>query len=56
MWSELLEDYDIGNPGDLDLEESIFVGDAGGRDAGGGKPKDFSCSDRYDFNESTCVK
>jgi bifunctional polynucleotide phosphatase/kinase len=46
MWKELLEDYDI-DPADLDLEHSIFVGDAGGRSAGGGKPKDFSCSDRY---------
>lgn len=48
MWKELLEDHDIHLPGDLDLEHSIFVGDAGGRQAGGGKPKDFSCSDRYD--------
>jgi bifunctional polynucleotide phosphatase/kinase len=47
MWKELLEDYDIHLPGDLDLEQSIFVGDAGGRQVGGGKPKDFSCSDRY---------
>jgi bifunctional polynucleotide phosphatase/kinase len=47
MWSELLEDYDLHVPGDLDLENSIFVGDAGGRNAGEGKPKDFSCSDRY---------
>lgn len=47
MWKELLKDYDIHLPGDLDLEQSIFVGDAGGRQAGGGKPKDFSCSDRY---------
>jgi bifunctional polynucleotide phosphatase/kinase len=46
MWSELLEDYDIHSPGDVDLENSIFVGDAGGRNAGNGKPKDFSCSDR----------
>jgi len=47
MWTELLEDYDIHSPGDLDLENSIFVGDAGGRHALQGKPKDFSCSDRY---------
>ena len=46
MWKELLEDYDIHAPGDIDLENSIFVGDAGGRLARGGKPKDFSCSDR----------
>jgi DNA 3'-phosphatase len=43
MWAELLDNYDI----QPDLEQSIFVGDAGGRHADGGKPKDFSCSDRY---------
>lgn len=47
MWDEVLEDHDIHLPSDLDLENSIFVGDAGGRTAAGGKPKDFSCSDRY---------
>ncbi len=47
MWSELLEDYDIHLASDIDLENSVFVGDAGGRNACGGKPKDFSCSDRY---------
>lgn len=46
MWKELLEDYDIHLPGDLKLQESIFVGDAAGRHASTGKPKDFSCSDR----------
>ena len=45
MWSELLDDHDI-LPGDLDLESSIFVGDAGGRHAVDGQPRDFSCSDR----------
>jgi len=43
MWTELLDDYDI----QPDLQQSIFVGDAGGRHADGRKPKDFSCSDRY---------
>lgn len=47
MWKELLEDYGIHSSGDVDLENSIFVGDAGGRIAHGGTPKDFSCSDRY---------
>jgi bifunctional polynucleotide phosphatase/kinase len=47
MWKELLEDYDIHLPGDLNLEDSIFIGDAGGRLAERGRPKDFSCSDRY---------
>ena len=50
MWKEMLEDYGIHSPGDVDLEQSIFVGDAGGRIAGDGKPKDFSCSDRYGWN------
>ncbi|KAH7356726.1 polynucleotide kinase 3 phosphatase [Rhexocercosporidium sp. MPI-PUGE-AT-0058] len=45
MWTELLEDYGI-RPDDLDVENSIFVGDAGGREAFNGQPKDFSCSDR----------
>jgi bifunctional polynucleotide phosphatase/kinase len=51
IWKEMLEDYDIHNPGDLDLETSIFVGDAGGRVARGNNPKDkdFSCSDRQVF-------
>jgi bifunctional polynucleotide phosphatase/kinase len=53
MWKELCEDYDI--PEDaIDLENSFFVGDAGGRIAGLAKgetsavavAKDFSCSDR----------
>ncbi|KAG4437592.1 hypothetical protein IFR05_006931 [Cadophora sp. M221] len=45
MWTELLEDYGI-RPDDLDIDNSIFVGDAGGREAFNGQPKDFSCSDR----------
>lgn len=46
MWTELLQDYEIHRPGDLDIENSVFVGDAAGRDALGRTPKDFSCSDR----------
>lgn len=53
IWNELMEDYDIHLPGDLDLQNSIFVGDAGGRDAVGGLQKDFSCSDRYALRRST---
>lgn len=53
MWEELLDDYSI-SPDDLDLEHSIFVGDAGGREASATKPKDFSCSDRY-FSSSFCA-
>jgi bifunctional polynucleotide phosphatase/kinase len=46
MWKELLEDHDL-NPGSVDLENSFFVGDAGGRIASIGIAKDFSSSDRY---------
>ncbi|OHE91870.1 polynucleotide kinase 3 phosphatase [Colletotrichum orchidophilum] len=44
MWKELCADYDISE--DVDLEGSIFVGDAGGRIAASKFSKDFSCSDR----------
>ncbi|TAQ85076.1 hypothetical protein B7494_g6595 [Chlorociboria aeruginascens] len=30
IWKELIEDYGIQLPGDLNLEDSVFVGDAGG--------------------------
>ncbi|KAF4458265.1 bifunctional polynucleotide phosphatase kinase [Fusarium albosuccineum] len=53
MWKELCDDFDIPEA-EVDLENSIFVGDAGGRIASLGKgangvaavAKDFSCSDR----------
>lgn len=49
MWEEACKDYKL-STAELDLENSIFVGDAGGRMAvqvGGSLiPKDFSCSDR----------
>ncbi|GAO19179.1 hypothetical protein UVI_02014610 [Ustilaginoidea virens] len=53
MWNEVCEDYDI-RASEVDLKNSFFVGDAGGRMAGlghtgeGASPlaKDFSCSDR----------
>ncbi|KUJ12099.1 PNK3P-domain-containing protein [Mollisia scopiformis] len=45
MWTELLEDYEI-RLADLDLDNSIFIGDAAGRQASQGQSKDFSCSDR----------
>jgi bifunctional polynucleotide phosphatase/kinase len=47
MWKEFLEDYDFEGPEDIDMGESFFVGDAGGRIAGAGFPRDFSSSDRY---------
>ncbi len=49
MWSEMYGDYDLVESS-IDLENSIFVGDAGGRRAelkdGKPIPKDFSGSDR----------
>jgi bifunctional polynucleotide phosphatase/kinase len=47
MWSELLEDYDVENAESIDLENSVFVGDAGGREAVAGGVKDHSCVDRF---------
>jgi DNA 3'-phosphatase len=49
MWTEMKDDYDLAES-DIDHENSVFVGDAGGRiaelKAGNTAPKDFSCSDR----------
>jgi bifunctional polynucleotide phosphatase/kinase len=47
MWQELLDDHDLVGPTSVDLENSFFVGDAGGREAAaGGAVKDHSCVDR----------
>jgi bifunctional polynucleotide phosphatase/kinase len=47
MWNELLEDHDLANLAAVDYENSIFVGDAAGRQGvPGGLKGDFSCSDR----------
>lgn len=47
MWQAFLSDHHISNYS-VDLEQSMFVGDAGGRAANSqGRKKDFSCSDRY---------
>ncbi|ORY12270.1 polynucleotide kinase 3 phosphatase-domain-containing protein [Clohesyomyces aquaticus] len=47
MWQELLEDHDLENADAVDLQNSFFVGDAGGRAAvAGGASKDHSCVDR----------
>lgn len=49
MWDEILKDMGV-EAKDIDLENSVFVGDAGGRVAtasnGATIVKDFSCSDR----------
>lgn len=55
MWTELLDDNDLSAPGSVDLENSFFVGDAGGRPAMTGVPKDFSCSDR-DFADNVGIR
>lgn len=48
MWRELLEDHDLGSVDSVDLKNSFFVGDAGGREAVAGiSGKDHSCVDRY---------
>lgn len=61
IWGEILEDYDL-ETSDVDMENSFYVGDAGGRIAelkGGdgtlGATKDFSCSDR-NFAHNVGVK
>ncbi|MCJ1249949.1 hypothetical protein MMC30_007175 [Trapelia coarctata] len=46
MWKELVEDFDLDVDGGLDLQQSIFVGDAGGRSARGATKADHSSSDR----------
>jgi len=46
MWTEMLSLLDADTLMSLDLSESIFVGDAGGRIKTMKSAKDFSCSDR----------
>ncbi|KAH7094628.1 polynucleotide kinase 3 phosphatase-domain-containing protein [Paraphoma chrysanthemicola] len=45
MWDELLDEYDLDDV--VDLNNSFFVGDAGGREAIPGGVKDHSCVDRH---------
>jgi bifunctional polynucleotide phosphatase/kinase len=48
MWHDLLEDYDLDSADAVDLPNSFFVGDAGGRQAiPAAAPKDHSCVDRF---------
>lgn len=47
MWTEMLEDHDLEIAESLDLDSSLFVGDAGGRSSIGGAGTDHACSDRY---------
>ncbi|CBX91860.1 hypothetical protein LEMA_P045660.1 [Plenodomus lingam JN3] len=47
IWQEIVEEFDLDSADSLDLEHSVFVGDAGGREAvAGGVSKDHSCVDR----------
>ncbi|KAF2035544.1 DNA kinase/phosphatase Pnk1 [Setomelanomma holmii] len=46
MWDELWDEYDLDSVSSIDLENSFFVGDAGGREALLGGVKDHSCCDR----------
>jgi bifunctional polynucleotide phosphatase/kinase len=46
MWEEILDDWDLDGANAVDLENSFFVGDAGGREALKGGVKDHSCVDR----------
>jgi bifunctional polynucleotide phosphatase/kinase len=46
MWEEILDDWDLDGANAVDLENSFFVGDAGGREALKGSVKDHSCVDR----------
>ncbi|KAL1797383.1 hypothetical protein ACET3X_003989 [Alternaria dauci] len=46
MWNELLQDHNLENAESIDLDNSVFVGDAGGREAVAGGVKDHSCVDR----------
>ncbi|KAF2256368.1 PNK3P-domain-containing protein [Trematosphaeria pertusa] len=56
MWQELLEDYDLEAADAVDLQNSFFVGDAGGREAvPGGAVKDHSCVDR-DFAANVGIR
>ena len=57
MWREMVEDYDLDEGGGVDLDGSLFVGDAAGRekDEDGMGKKDFACSDR-DFAANVGIK
>ncbi|TQS38905.1 hypothetical protein Golomagni_00584 [Golovinomyces magnicellulatus] len=56
IWTELLGDYGLEDSMErLSLEDSIFVGDAAGRQAYQNKLKDFSCCDR-NFAENVGIR
>lgn len=45
MWEEMMDDHDL-DSSSIDLDNSFFVGDAGGREALPNGVKDHSCVDR----------
>jgi len=56
MWEKVLEDFGLA-ASDIDFENSIFIGDAGGRPTNGKILKDFSCSDRnFAYNVGIAFK
>lgn len=57
MWREMLEDYDLETGEGVDMQRSLFVGDAAGRsgDEDGMGKKDFACSDR-DFAANVGIR
>ncbi|TKA49887.1 hypothetical protein B0A49_11299, partial [Cryomyces minteri] len=48
VWQQLIKDYEVESADSVDLENSVFVGDAAGRPGSmnNGAAKDHSCSDR----------
>jgi len=54
MWAQMLDDHNLTHE-DIDLGNSVFVGDAGGRVPNGKLRKDFSSSDR-DFADNVGIK
>lgn len=48
MWNQLVQDYGLDQPADVDLERCFFVGDAAGREGNKAAKirKDHSCCDR----------
>lgn len=51
MWDQMLKDHDLTTTDAVDIEGSVFVGDAGGRTVSGHRKRDFSCSDRCVLEE-----
>lgn len=55
MWREIVDDFDLDSTKSLNIKNSVFVGDAGGREpVGGGGGKDHSCVDRCVALENLC--